>query len=86
MVIVTLCGALGAVLTATLAWAMLEQIGWRWFVGTCSVPAWIVLVVLLFVHDESPRFLFSIGHFQAGTQVLQRIAKQNNRKLTQSKY
>ncbi|KAK7474132.1 hypothetical protein BaRGS_00034661 [Batillaria attramentaria] len=83
MVVVTLCGALGAVLVASLAWVMLERLGWRWFVGTCASPAWLLLLMLLVVHEETPRFLFSSGRTQAGRKVLSKIARQNNTTLAE---
>lgn len=81
MVVVTLCGAFGAVLAAGLAWLLLAQFGWRWFVGACSLPAWLVLIILIFAHDETPRFLFSSGRYQSGMEILLKIAQQNQKTL-----
>ncbi|KAL8603810.1 hypothetical protein ACOMHN_058545 [Nucella lapillus] len=77
MVVVTLCGALGAVLVASLAWGLLESLGWRWFVATCAVPAWLVLVMTLCVLQETPRFLFASGQPEKGMRVLRDIASRN---------
>lgn len=81
MVVVTLCGAFGAVLAAGLAWLLLAQFGWRWFVGACSLPAWLVLIILIFAHDETPRFLFSSRRYQSGMEILLKIAQQNQKTL-----
>ncbi|XP_076471564.1 synaptic vesicle 2-related protein-like [Babylonia areolata] len=83
MVVVTLCGALGAVLVASLAWAMLESLGWRWFVGTCSAPAWLVLAMALCLLKESPRFLFASGQAEKGAKVLRAVADRNKVCLVQ---
>lgn len=77
MVVVTLCGALGAVLVAALAWGLLESLGWRWFLATCSAPAWLVLVMAVCVLQETPRFLFASGQVEKGMKVLRDMAKQN---------
>ncbi|GFO26837.1 synaptic vesicle 2-related protein [Plakobranchus ocellatus] len=84
MVVVTLCGALGAVLVAGLAWLILPHFGWRWFVAFCAVPALLLLAVMwpLAHFSESPRFLMVKGRKTETLQVLNRIEKQDYSNLT----
>ncbi|WAR01685.1 SVOP-like protein [Mya arenaria] len=77
MVVITLCGALGAVLTASLAWAILPRLNWRWFVGACAAPACCVTIYGLIFRPESPRFLYVSGRREEGLAVLKKIAEQS---------
>lgn len=84
MVVITLCGALGALCTASLAWALLPRFGWRWFLAACALPACLVLLYRLWFSFESPRYLFISGQRDRGLDVLREIAKQNNTSLPTS--
>jgi SP family xylose:H+ symportor-like MFS transporter len=46
--------------------------GWRWMFGSEAVPAFLLLVLLLFV-PESPRFLCSRGREDQARRILARI-------------
>ncbi|XP_045176832.2 synaptic vesicle 2-related protein-like [Mercenaria mercenaria] len=81
MVVITLCGAFGALCSAGLAWVILPRFGWRWFVGACAVPSCIVLAYRLWFKFESPRYLYISGQRHRGLEVLKEIAKQNNTNL-----
>lgn len=81
MVVITLCGALGAVFAAAVAWALLPKFGWRYFVGACAVPAVCVSAYRLWFNYESPRYLYISGQGEKGRQVLAEIAQQNSCKL-----
>ncbi|KAH3884119.1 synaptic vesicle 2-related protein-like [Dreissena polymorpha] len=78
MVVITLCGALGAVYTSAMAWVLLKPHGWRWFVVACTGPACLVFVYRLWFRYESPRFLYVSGRHEEGMHVLEEIARQNN--------
>lgn len=77
MVVITLCGAFGALCTAGFAWALLPKYGWRVFVGACAGPCCIVLLYRLWFKYESPRYLYISGHKEKGISVLKEIARQN---------
>lgn len=86
MVVITLCGALGALCTATLAWAILPRFGWRWFVVACAGPSCVILLYRLWFKFESPRYLYISGQGDRGLDVLKEIAKQNGSTLPEGKY
>ena len=77
LVVVTLCGALGAVLAGGFAWLVLPRLGWRWFVGVCAAPAVLLLCYHPFAFYESPRFLISRGKRKEAIEVLKTMAKIN---------
>lgn len=81
MVVITLCGALGAAFAAGVAWVLLPRFGWRYFVGACAIPACMVLGYRLWFSYESPRYLYISGQQEAGLAVLREIAKQNDTTL-----
>lgn len=53
-----------------------ESIPWRWSIGAASVPAAIMLVLLLRL-PESPRWLIKQGERDKGRAVLQRVRPEN---------
>ncbi|XP_005099478.1 organic cation/carnitine transporter 7 [Aplysia californica] len=81
LVVVTLCGALGAVLAGGFAWLILPRWGWRWFVGVCALPAVLLLAYQPFAFFESPRFLVSRGQRDKAIAVLRRMAEINKCEL-----
>ncbi|KAL4225723.1 hypothetical protein ACF0H5_016412 [Mactra antiquata] len=81
MVVITLCGALGALSTAGFAWALLPRYGWRVFVGACAAPSCIILLYRLWCNYESPRYLYISGKKEEGKSLLVDIARQNGTKL-----
>ena len=81
MVVITLCGAFGTLLSAGLAWIILPKFGWRWFVGACAVPSCVILIYRLWFSFESPRYLYISGQKERGFEVLKEIAIQSNTRL-----
>ncbi|XP_059170639.1 uncharacterized protein LOC131952132 [Physella acuta] len=77
LVVVTLCGAFGAVFAGGIAWLILPRFGWRWFVGACAAPAVLLLFYEPFAFYESPRFLFIRGQKEKAVKVLQTMAAIN---------
>lgn len=53
-----------------------ESIPWRWSIGAASVPAAIMLILLLRL-PESPRWLIKQGERDKGRAVLQRVRPEN---------
>jgi SP family xylose:H+ symportor-like MFS transporter len=49
-----------------------EQVGWRWMFGSESLPA-VLLLVLLFVVPESPRWLTKQGREGEALEILTRV-------------
>lgn len=52
--------------------AWLHQIGWRWMFVSESIPAFLFLVLLMFV-PETPRYLVLKDHRDRAMQILKRI-------------
>ncbi|XP_055900661.1 uncharacterized protein LOC106050771 [Biomphalaria glabrata] len=77
LVIVTLCGALGAVTASGLNWLIQPRFGWRWFVCACAAPAILLLMFQPFAFFESPRFLLAVGKRREAEKVLLAIARIN---------
>jgi putative MFS transporter len=73
--------ALGSLLAAGLAWAVVPALGWRWLLAIPAVSAGIVFWIRASI-PESPRFLLVNGQEQAALQVLQQVAKENGRDLS----
>lgn len=83
LVTITLCGTLGAVYAAAMAWWLLPRYGWRLFMGACAMPAVLQVPISVWLIRESPRFLFVSGRAEAGVKVLKEMARQNNIQLLQ---
>ena len=49
--------------------------GWRWMFGSESIPA-LLLLALMLVVPESPRFLFKLGREEEARRILERIDDQ----------
>lgn len=54
--------------------------GWRWLLGISSLPAFLLLV-FYFAVPESPRYLCLKNEKQAAMEILERIAKINDKEL-----
>lgn len=86
MVVITLCGALGAVLAAGLAWLLLDEYGWRVFLATCAIPSVFVVFLRIFINHESPRYLLTSNQTEKAIKVLKLIAKNNKTVLPDGKF
>ena len=75
--------ALGTVIVALLAWAIvpnLPETGWRWLLAVNALPGILGFWVRLSV-PESPRFLLLRGDLAGAKAVLHRVAKINRVEL-----
>ena len=75
--------ALGTVIVALLAWAIvpnLPETGWRWLLAINALPGILGFWVRLSV-PESPRFLLLRGNLAGAKEVLHRVAKINRVEL-----
>lgn len=70
--------SVGTLFTAGLAWGLLEDLGWRWFVALCSVPVLLALAGFMMM-PESPHWLVTQGRQAEALRVLQRAAVLNHR-------
>ncbi|XP_060065074.1 synaptic vesicle 2-related protein-like [Ylistrum balloti] len=81
LVTITLCGTLGAVYAAAMAWWLLSRYGWRIFMGACAVPTVVQIPLSFLLIKESPRFLFVSGKEESGISLLKEMARQNKKQM-----
>ncbi|MDD5369056.1 MAG: MFS transporter [Anaerolineaceae bacterium] len=72
--------ALGSLLAAGLAWAVVPTLGWRWLFAIPAISAAIVLFIRLYI-PESPRFLLVKGKVDQSARILRQVALENGREL-----
>jgi putative MFS transporter len=73
--------ALGSLLAAGLAWAVVPTLGWRWLLAIPAISAAIVLFIRLHI-PESPRYLLAKNKVDQSFRVLQQVARENGRDLS----
>ncbi|KAL4205227.1 hypothetical protein AMTRI_Chr01g136310 [Amborella trichopoda] len=71
---------LGTILEASLAWAVMPTLGWRWLLALSSIPS-LVLLLFYTVVPESPRFLCLKGRTNDSLQILEKISRMNEKPL-----
>ncbi|KAL5554278.1 hypothetical protein UlMin_041679 [Ulmus minor] len=71
---------LGTVFEASIAWAIMPTLGWRWLLAASSIPS-SLLLIFYWVVPESPRFLCSKGRMTEAFNILEKIARLNKTKL-----
>jgi MFS transporter, putative metabolite:H+ symporter len=72
--------ALGSILAAGIAWAVVPSFGWRWMFAFSALPGFILIAARSGV-PESPRFLFTRGRGSEARAVLERVAAANGTAL-----
>lgn len=67
---------IGTILEASLAWAVMPTLGWRWLLAFSSIPSFLLLVFYSMV-PESPRYLCMKGRTSEAMEVLEKMARTN---------
>ncbi|XP_011625795.1 organic cation/carnitine transporter 7-like [Amborella trichopoda] len=80
MVVFSVFWTLGTILEASLAWAVMPILGWRWLLALSSIPSFVLLLFYTLV-PESPRFLCLNGRTNDSLQVLEKISRINEKPL-----
>ncbi|KAJ4792105.1 Major facilitator superfamily protein [Rhynchospora pubera] len=80
MVIFSTFWTLGTIFEASLAWAIMPKLGWRWLLALSSLPSFILLIFYR-ATPESPRYLCMKGCAGAAADILNKIATQNHTSL-----
>ena len=70
----------GGCLDALIAYLTLNELGWRYFISICTLPAILVFFYSLLM-PESPRYLLAKGDNQRSEQVIRHMAKMNCTRL-----
>jgi MFS family permease len=74
----------GGASSAGLAWAILpaETIAsiraWRWYLGISSIP-YMLLILIVWLAPESPRYLYVSKRYEETEQVLQKVVRWNGK-------
>ena len=72
--------SLGEVISCSLAWILIPTLGWRYYLGSCSILGFFVLFFRRSI-PESPRFLATAGRYSDAWKSLQVVAKSNGKEL-----
>lgn len=70
----------GTILEASLAWAIMPTLGWRWLLALSSLPSFLLLL-FYGAAPESPRYLCLKGRINDATHVLEKVARVNQKLL-----
>jgi len=84
LVFINLFYVLGNVLSAVMALFTINKYGWRIFILCSIVPVFIFIFVGWWL-PESPRYLVAAGKQEEAEHILDRVAKDNNRKKPQGR-
>ncbi len=71
--------AIGTLYTVGAAWITLPVWSWRSLAVACALPPLAVAIALLFVLNESPRWLLEEGRREEAAAVLRQLAKRNDK-------
>ncbi|CAA6672096.1 unnamed protein product [Spirodela intermedia] len=66
----------GTILEASIAWAVIPTLGWRWLLALSAVPSFFLLL-FYGVTPESPRYLCMKGRNSDALHVLERMGRMN---------
>ncbi|ONK82054.1 uncharacterized protein A4U43_C01F35650 [Asparagus officinalis] len=84
MIVFTCFWSVGTVLEASLAWAVMPRLGWRWLLALSALPSFLLLL-FYGVAPESPRYLCMKGRTDEAVDILQRVARVNHKPLPYGK-
>ncbi|PKU72309.1 organic cation/carnitine transporter 7 [Dendrobium catenatum] len=80
MVVFSFFWSIGTILEASLAWAIMPTLGWRWLLALSSLPSFLLLIFYAFT-PESPRYLCMKGRKSDALRVLESMARMNKKAL-----
>ncbi|KAG0470674.1 hypothetical protein HPP92_016770 [Vanilla planifolia] len=80
MVVFSFFWSIGTILEASIAWAVMPTLGWRWLLALSSLPSFLLLVFYSFT-PESPRYLCLKGRTSDAKHVLEVMARLNQKIL-----
>ncbi|KAG0475597.1 hypothetical protein HPP92_015283 [Vanilla planifolia] len=80
MVIFSFFWSIGTILEASLGWAVMPTLGWRWLLALSSLPSFMLLL-FYGITPESPRYLCMKGRKADAVHVLESIARMNKQVL-----
>uniref|UniRef100_A0A1D1Y3B9 Organic cation/carnitine transporter 7 n=2 Tax=Anthurium amnicola TaxID=1678845 RepID=A0A1D1Y3B9_9ARAE len=70
----------GTILEASIAWAIIPVLGWRWLLVLSALPSFFLLLFYVMV-PESPRYLCMKGRTLDALHVMEKIARVNQTTL-----
>jgi MFS family permease len=65
---------LGSVVEASLAWAVLPSLGWRWLLAISALPLAVLLIAYPLL-PESPRFLLGVNGDAVGARKVLAVCR-----------
>ncbi|OQS00033.1 hypothetical protein THRCLA_06293 [Thraustotheca clavata] len=72
----------GIAFVAMLAWLVIDNLGWRWLTGLCTIPLLLVLVSFYWM-PESPKWLCDQMRLDEALSILRSVASMHNIQLDQ---
>lgn len=66
---------IGSLFVAVVAWALLDNLGWRFFGTVCALPSCLGALLVYAVVPESPRYLLLQGNYEKALTAANRCLK-----------
>ncbi|XAR69567.1 hypothetical protein NMG60_11001209 [Bertholletia excelsa] len=80
MVIFSTFWTLGTILEASIAWIIMPRLNWRWLLALSSIPSFMALFFYSCT-PESPRYLCLKGRTNVAHEILEKVARVNQKCL-----